>query len=97
MTLIGTPPNILASDALRDAGYEPFQFFDFLPTGIVITISGIAFVVLIGRHLLPKRNPVQELSDQEKDEVAAYDLQERMALVQVPLGSSLAGKTLVIR
>ncbi len=92
-TLIGTPPNILVSDALRDAGLEPFQFFDFAPTGILITLAGIAFVVLIGRHLLPRRNPVQALAGDDREVVAAYDLEERLTLVEIPQGSPLAGKT----
>ncbi len=37
MTMIGTPPNILASGILESyAGLEPFQFFDFLPMGAVV-------------------------------------------------------------
>ena len=36
MTLIGTPPNILANDILVSYGVEPFDFFDFLPTGIMV-------------------------------------------------------------
>ena len=98
ITLIGTPPNILASDALREAGLEPFQFFDFAPTGILITLSGITFVVLIGRHLLPRRDPVQALNGHEHEEMAAsdhYDLEERMALVILPQNSPLAGRTLI--
>ena len=93
ITLIGTPPNILASDALRDAGFEPFSFFDFAPTGIIITLTGIAFVVLIGRHLLPHRNPVHALGGHEEEAVAAYDLEERMTLVKIPQDSPLEGKT----
>ena len=34
LTLIGTPPNILVSDALRVAGLEPFSLLDFLPVGL---------------------------------------------------------------
>ncbi|MCK4801368.1 MAG: anion permease, partial [Anaerolineales bacterium] len=32
-TLIGTPPNILISESLRDAGLAPFEMFDFTPVG----------------------------------------------------------------
>ena len=55
-TQIGTPPNILVSDALRDAGLTSFTFFDFTPTGLVVMFSGIAFMTFIGRHLLPQRD-----------------------------------------
>ena len=30
MTLIGTPPNLIVSDTLESAGYEPLAFFSFL-------------------------------------------------------------------
>ena len=33
MTQIGTPPNLLVSDALAAAGHRPFGMFDFAPTG----------------------------------------------------------------
>ncbi len=62
ITQIGTPPNILVTEALRDASMTPFSFFDFTPVGLVIMISGIAFMVLVGRHMLPNRNPVRESS-----------------------------------
>ena len=56
-TMIGTPPNILASDALREFGLEPFGLFDFAPVGIVIMIAGLVFMILIGRRLLPLNKP----------------------------------------
>ena len=96
-TLIGTPPNILASDALREVGLEPFRLFDFAPVGIIIMLAGIAFMILIGRHLLPDRHPVQALSGRDYDPTAAqklYDLEERLALVILPPDSPLDGKTL---
>ncbi len=97
MTLIGTPPNILASDALRKYGLEPFQLFDFAPVGIAITLAGIGFMVLVGRHLLPTRDPIQALSGKRSDRGEPediYNLEERLALVILPKDSPLAGKTL---
>ncbi len=97
MTLIGTPPNILASDALRAYGFEPFQLFDFLPMGLILTVAGILFMILIGRRLLPTRDPVQTLSGQANgtmEPTELYELEERLALITVPSGSRLAGKSL---
>ncbi len=94
-TQIGTPPNILVSDALRDAGLTSFTFFDFTPVGLVVMFSGIAFMTFIGRHLLPQRDVVKESSgDQKKDWQSQYDLQERLFHIRVPHGSILANKTL---
>ncbi len=95
-TMIGTPPNILASYALRDAGLKPFQFFDFTPAGLAVFITGVAFMVLAGRHLLPNR-------DLEKESTATghldlreqYDLQERMFQMRVPTGSVFDGRSLI--
>jgi di/tricarboxylate transporter len=94
-TLIGTPPNILVSEALRQAGLEPFRMFDYTPVGIVVMISGIAFMVLVGRRLLPVRDIARELAGGEgRSHKALYELHERMVMLNVPAGSALVGKTL---
>lgn len=56
-TMIGTPPNLVASSALEQAGYESFSLFDFSPVGGPALILGSLFVAFIGRHLLPKEVP----------------------------------------
>jgi di/tricarboxylate transporter len=93
-TLIGTPPNILVSEALRQYGLEPFHMFDYTPTGVVVMLSGIAFMVLVGRHLLPSR----DIKDLPENGQAApgefFGLRERLFVVRLPGDSALAGKTL---
>jgi len=54
ITLVGTPPNIIAAGALKNAGFQPFGFFEFAWIGIPLTIVGIAYMMFIGKHLLPK-------------------------------------------
>ncbi len=94
-TQIGTPPNILVTDALRDAGLTPFTFFDFTPVGLVVMFSGIAFMTFIGRHLLPQRDVAKESSaDSKINWQTQYDLQERLFHIRIPRGSTLADKTL---
>ena len=94
-TQIGTPPNILVTEVLRDEGYESFTFFDFTPIGLTIMFAGIAFVIFIGRHLLPQRDVVKESStDKDTDWKTQYDLQERLFDIRIPLNSILANKTL---
>ena len=62
ITLVGTPPNIIAAGALKTAGFEPFGFFEFAWIGIPLTVVGMLYMMFIGKHLLPK----EELStDQE--------------------------------
>jgi di/tricarboxylate transporter len=94
-TQIGTPPNILVSDALRDAGLKSFTFFDFTPVGLVVMFAGIAFMTFIGRHLLPQRDVAKESSAATKvDWQSQYDLQERLFHIRIPSGSILINKTL---
>jgi len=94
-TQIGTPPNILVTDALRDAGMKSFTFFDFTPVGLIIMFAGIAFMVLIGRHLLPQRDVAKESSaSPSNDWRSQYDLQERLFQIRVPRDSILANKNL---
>lgn len=54
-TLIGTPPNILASAIRQERLGAPYGMFDFTPVGFAVAVAGIAFVALIGRHLLTTR------------------------------------------
>jgi len=94
-TQIGTPPNILVSEALRDEGFESFSFFDFTPIGLTIMFAGIAFMIFIGRHLLPHRDVIKESSaDKDADWETQYDLQERLFNIRIPEDSVLVNKTL---
>jgi di/tricarboxylate transporter len=94
-TQIGTPPNILVSDALRDEGLQSFAFFDFTPIGLIVMLAGVAFMVLIGRHLLPKRDVVKESSTEKgNDWKSQYDQEERLFVIRIPDDSILINKTL---
>jgi di/tricarboxylate transporter len=94
-TLIGTPPNILASDALRDYGLRPFQLFDYAPVGVVVMVAGIAFMAIVGRHMLPVRDLAKTFAGpNQMDLEQVYDLRERLFVVRLPADSVLLGKTL---
>jgi di/tricarboxylate transporter len=94
-TLIGTPPNLLVSFALQDAGFEPFKLLDFTPVGMGVMLGGIIFVAFIGRHLLPKKDLAQNAKPSGKKALTtSYDLQERTFMMRIGEGSELAGKTL---
>lgn len=54
ITMVGTPPNIIAAGALDAAGIEPFGFFEFAAIGIPLSIASVIYMVLVGRHLLPR-------------------------------------------
>lgn len=94
-TLIGTPPNILASNALQDFNLRPFRMFDFTPLGIAILLSGILFMVLVGRKLLPVRDISRMYSKDERLEPGqVYEMRERMYVLKIPANSALEGKTI---
>ena len=93
-TLIGTPPNILISEALRGSGVTPFQMFDYAPVGFAVLFAGTGFMLLVGRHLLPERDIVKELSSGDQEFKEHYDLQERMTFLRLPEDSRLDGMTL---
>ena len=96
MTLIGTPPNIIASDLLREAGLAPFEFFDYTPIGIIILIAGVGFMVTIGRRLLPEQAPTQEVQRVETPDelVDLYRLPDNLFRLRVRRGSNLVNHTL---
>ncbi len=94
-TLIGTPPNILISEALKEGGLQPFRMFDFTPVGISVLLAGTAYMAVIGRRLLPSHDPDSDLSSgRAKDYKSLYELQENMVMLHLPAGSILHGKTL---
>jgi len=94
MTLIGTPPNILVSAAMEEHGLTPFKMFDFAPVGVVVVVAGIAYMVLLGRRILPARNAAREMAGEDVDLDQVYSLRERVFVLDVPEGSPLAGKSL---
>jgi di/tricarboxylate transporter len=87
LTLIGTPPNILAAGLLRDRGLASFAFFDFTPIGAVALTIGILYIVTIGRWLLPNRTAGGKLS-------SAYPLHNYLTEMRVLSNSPLIGRTL---
>lgn len=93
MTLIGTPPNLLVSVAMSDAGFDGFSFFDFTFIGLPVLLAGTAFVALAGRHLLPRVDTTKHMEGQ-RELRAQYGLQERIYGLRIPALSMLEGKTL---
>jgi len=51
--LIGTPPNMIVTEALREEGLRPFGFFEFAWLGVPMALAGMVYMDLIGRRLLP--------------------------------------------
>lgn len=92
-TLIGTPPNLLASDALQEVGLEPFKLFDFTPMGLIIVSFSLIYMTFLGRHLLPYY--AETLHNDPVDFNRDYQLRDYLAELHVLPESPLIGKTIV--
>ncbi len=94
-TMIGTPPNLLISGALEAAGHTPFGLFDFTPIGGLVLIIGTVFVALVGKFILPRKKPEEEIQRRSQRNLRTqYGLQSRAFEMRVPAESILVGKTL---
>lgn len=86
-TLIGTPPNIIASAFREQATGQPFRMFDFLPVGGIVAIAGLLFIILVGWRLIPFRKSYKRDQD-------LFEINDYLTEVRVPNGSKLADKAI---
>src|SRR5690606_13546540 len=94
-TLVGTPPNLLISNALATAGFSSFGIFDFTPLGAALLVIGTLFVALIGRHVLPRKKPEEQTQRRSQRNLRMqYGLQARNFEMRVAHDSILVGKSL---
>ncbi len=63
ITLIGTPPNLIAIATMQQSGIEPFAFFDYAPTGLIVTAVGLLYIYFIGFRLLPERTSGENIAE----------------------------------
>lgn len=100
LTLIATPPNLIASQALEGATGTPFGFFSFTPLGLAMLLVTTLFMATLGRRLLPARAPTSAattgaVAKEGLVEVAArYGLPTRLARLTLRPGSPLEGAAL---
>jgi di/tricarboxylate transporter len=94
LALTGTPIHILVSDAAVEAGEKGFDYFDFSLIGIPVVIGAIAIVLLLGRRLLPDREPERippDLSGHARTLIAEYAPGEWLARLELGPESRLVG------
>lgn len=92
LTLMGTPPNLIASDLLIAQGQPGFGLFSITPLGILMVVAGITTVAMLYRRILPRREDVPELD--RRDLPSFYRLRDHLCLIRVPAHSRLCGKSL---
>ena len=79
ITMVGTPPNIIATGAMTAAGLEPFGFFEFAWIGVPISVAGMLYMMFLGKYLLPNK---QLDADQEiEQEVEANEISRSKQMV----------------
>ena len=96
MTLIGTPPNLIVSDTLESAGFEPLGFFTFLPVGLITLVVGILYLLPATRMLAPKDKARDKKKSGKslKELVNEYGVTDNLFRVHVNTEDSKAiGKT----
>lgn len=100
LTLIGTPPNLIASNTLKQAGLEGFRFFDFTLPGLAALGLSLIYFSTLGRWLLP-RGTSDSSSEETSGEppsirqiLSHYGLAQALHWLRLPPGSALFGKTL---
>jgi len=96
-TMVGTPPNLVASEALAQSGAESFSLFSFTPIGFPALIVGTLFVAFIGRHILPKTMPEGFQASRKKageEFPFAHDLAQYRFRLRISEDSPLDGEPL---
>jgi di/tricarboxylate transporter len=86
-TLIGSTTNIVVSEMAREQGIAPFRMFEFSTLGLVLVAGCGAYLVLVGRHLVPDRLPAS-------DATQGFDVGRYLSELVVLEGSPLVGKPL---
>jgi di/tricarboxylate transporter len=90
ITLVGSGTNLLVSNALIEAGFHGFTFFEFTLPGLLLAGTGLAYVTIIAPKFLPHRNSLSHRMRERLD-------QHFMAEISINAGSRLIGQSLGVR
>jgi di/tricarboxylate transporter len=95
LTLIGTPPNLVVSQALTEETGTGLSFFSLTPYGLVGLAAGILMMSWLGRWILPGGRDEGELSEDPSIRELAdlFGLARRVVVCHVPGSSPFAGRT----
>lgn len=83
-TLIGTSTNLAVSGTIQRYGYEALSMFELTPVGLITAAVGIAYMLVFGRKMLPKRGGGDSLTD-------LYSIREYISELVVLPNSKLVG------
>ena len=97
LTLIGTAPNLIASQSLQEAGYESLSFFTFTPIGLAMLLIGFIYLWFIGRKMLDKPAETNAEKSESFDACALieqYAISEYIHGIFIPQDNFMIGKTI---
>ncbi|KAB1198957.1 SLC13 family permease [Haloferax sp. MBLA0078] len=87
LTLVGTSTNLLASTFSERLLDRPFSMFEFTHLGVLVLVVGIAYLMTVGRRLVPTRvEPTIDL-------LGAFELRKYITRLYVRENSPLVGRT----
>ena len=97
MTLIGTPPNLVIQNTLTEAGFQPLEFFSFLPVGLICVGVGTLVLIPLSKYFLSKTGTKEKQRGYKNkslnDLAAEYQLGDHLFRMHVAPHSPLIGKT----
>jgi di/tricarboxylate transporter len=96
LVLTGAPKNVLVSDALVDASFSGFGYFEFALVGIPLVAGTLVIVLLLGPRLLPDRRSQAlpaDFSTHTRVLVEQYGLSAGAFRTSVRDGSPIIGST----
>jgi len=94
MATLFTTANIIVSGSLQAQSQRGLTMLDFLPAGGAMVLAGMAYMLLIGRRLLPNRESVGRSIMTRPDLTQTYQLTERLWEVQIHADSPLVDQRL---
>ena len=97
LTLLGNPSNLIISDQLGKAGFEPLHFLSLTPLGIVALAAGLVFMLTAGKRFLNSRKVRRPSAGggMAAEELAGmYKIYDRLFLLEVPKHSDIVGERL---
>ncbi len=96
LTLIGTPPNLVIDETLRENGYEGLSFFSFFPVGLLCLAVGVVVMLPLSRMVLRKKGDGEgEHREKSLDTlVEEYKLTGAVVAYRVGEESVIKGKTI---
>ncbi|WP_431125869.1 SLC13 family permease [Flagellimonas flava] len=98
LTLTGTPPNIIASNALVENGLEGFSFFEFGLIGLPLLLISMLYFRYVGYRLLPShrtKNRPMALDEEMHKWIENYSIGDNLYRLRIrsmsPLINSKVG------